>query len=97
MIRTPPQHNTTNPPGQAVNTDWKPPRYLRDVIKRIHEQEVQEIPEHLGATTPSTSPEKRLEAVLKALEGLARQAETRQAAYDGWWAQELRLLVKENS
>lgn len=38
MMHKTPQHNTEHPPGQIRAEDWKPPRYLRDVIKAAQER-----------------------------------------------------------
>lgn len=87
MIRGNPMHDTTTPPGQV--------RYLRDVIRKYQEEDRQEALKTLPATQGPTNAEERLEGLLGTLESLARQAELRQGHSDGWWAQELRLLVKE--
>lgn len=73
MIRNNPMHDTDNPPGQI-----RYPRYLRDIIARIEGEEdyrPQERTEGTQATTPLVTPEKRLEALFKALEEACMQSE----------------------
>lgn len=71
MIRTPPEHNTKNPPGQIVHADVPPgdprPRglYLRDVIKRIQGEEGAQEPMKLP--TPIAGPAKALADLKRAL------------------------------
>lgn len=95
VIRNRAELNMDSPPGQIVNREQ--PKYLKDVIRKYYEEEGYTPPERVQATLPSTQAEERLQRVLGALEGLARQAEARQGAHDRWWAQELRLVVKENT
>lgn len=94
-----PELDTENPPGQIVNPVGQSSggvRYLRDVIRKYQDEDrAQERAEASQATLSSTPAEKRLQAVLAALAGLARQAELRQGTYDGWWAQELRKILEE--
>lgn len=98
-IKTPPQHNTKNPPGQIVNDphkefkrltgrdyqfgdaiprvpneDWKPPRYLRDVIIAAQDRASETFPGE-PATQGPTDAEKRLERLKQALLAACRSAD----------------------
>lgn len=71
---------------------WKPPRYLRDVIKAAQERSSEEL-----ATTPSTTAEKRLEGVERALWSLIRDIELRNGRSTNWYSNELKKILQENS
>lgn len=90
----PPAHKSTTA-GQITMDNWKPPRYLRDVIKAAQERSSEEFATEM-ATSPSTDAEKRLENVFKALRSLIQQ-ETSRRGCDTWWATELRCIINENS
>jgi len=108
MIKKNPAHDVDTPPGQIVSSPVapetsrpQPVKYLRDVIKKYQDENKKEgaynpFKEEM-ATQVLTEAEKRLERLLGVLESLARQAELRQGPKDGWWAFELRQIIKENS
>lgn len=91
-----PELDTTNPPGQIVNRPeetFRPPKYLRDVIIAAQDRSSERFP-GAPATQPSPDVEKRLQALVGALESLVKGADQR-GDY-GWWAQELRKVLVEN-
>lgn len=92
-----PELDTKNPPGQIVNDwtealpAWKPPRYLRDVIKAAQERSSEDL-----VPIPTPDAEKRLEAVLRALRALMA-GEKGRGSQDGYWYVNLDKIVKENT
>jgi hypothetical protein len=80
MIRTPPEHNIKNPPGQIVDKlpiqtpesrpGFRRGLYLRDVIKRIQGEE-----EPMKLPTPIAGPAKRLADLVGALERACGEVE----------------------
>lgn len=97
MIRTPPEHNTENPPGQIT---YRPKQglYLRDVIKRIEGEEGHQM--HNPLPTPIAGPSKALADLKQALLGLCEYAESydpEHPLYQVVYSRDIRRIIKENT
>lgn len=90
MIKTPPQHNTENPPGQIT---YRPKQglYLRDVIKRIQSEE-----EPMKLPTPIAGPAKALADLKQALLDACDRRD-RFGNYSKGITDEIRKIIKENT
>lgn len=88
----------TNKPGQIINEveAWRPPKYLRDVVKAAQERASEEFATEM-ATLPSTSAEKRLAGLERALWSLIRDIELRTGCSTNWYSNELKKILQENS
>lgn len=102
----PPAHKS-NSAGQIVNKEYKsdeeryfegfrPPKYLRDVVKAAQERASEEFATEM-ATLPSTSAEKRLAGLERALWSLIRDIELRTGCSTNWYSNELKKILQENS
>lgn len=94
-----PELDTKNPPGQIIGTDYiRPPKYLKDVIKRIQRDE-----EPMKLPTPISGPVKALNDLKTALLGLCGAAEKGSKGEDGEQLRamvltsQIRRIIKENS
>lgn len=77
--------------GMADPPTWKPPRYLRDVIRAAQERASEEFSEQ-PVHGPLTAAEKRLARLERALLNLSRNGDP-----SGWWQTEIRKILQENS
>lgn len=84
--------------GTADPPTWRPPRYLRDVIKAAQERSSEEFPAQ-QAPLPLTPAEKRLAGLERALLRLCDGADKRlrNGEPSGWWQTEIRKILQENS
>jgi hypothetical protein len=99
MIKTPPQHNTTNPPGQFVNPiEWngRPPRYLKDIVKAAQERS-SETPGHLQAPTPLDDSKERLQRLQRALLEYCEYARSHANPAGRVVLEEIRNIVAEST
>lgn len=98
MIRKDPKNDLTNPPGQIVNRPletWRPPKYLRDVIKAAYERSSEG-----EAPLPLDSAEKRLQALVGALLKACDEAKGGRDWPEGdglLWASSVRSIIKNNA
>ena len=90
MTRSRPKMNQKNPPGQIIPSSipYGPGmgqiKYLRDMVKKYHEEGGYKAFEPLPATLPSTSAEKRSERLLGGLKRLCEDARSYQDMVAPW-------------
>lgn len=97
MIKTPPEHNIKNPPGQIT---YRPKQglYLRDIIKRIEGEEGP--PKANPLPTPIAGPVKALADLKQALQGLCEYAESyspKHPLYQVVYSRDIRRIIEENT
>lgn len=80
--------------GTADPPTWRPPRYLRDVIKAAQERSSEE-PEALAAPLPLPAAEKRLQVLERALRNLIKDVELRNGPAGNWYSNELKRILQD--
>lgn len=94
MIRTPPEHNTKNPPGQVT---YRPKQglYLRDIIKRIEGEEGAQ--EAMKLPTPIAGPSKALADLKQALLDYCVIQREHFSPKERIILEDIRRIIKENT